>query len=121
MSLLEALEQLDGELRVDSAPGQGTRCRVILPLVVERPGWMLVHPDAQGRRRILARWQRQGIGAVGVPHCRAAVQALSERPVSQVVLVRGLVDRRLPDLLGLVRAQKVGLEVCSVQNTSVWN
>ena len=115
VSLLSALESMDGELRVDSAPGQGTRCRVVLPKVVERLNRVLVHPDPHGRRRILRLWKRRGMGAVGYGQCGAALATMAERPVGELVLARGLVDGRLQDLVSLAEAQGVGVRTLGVK------
>ncbi|HPF14685.1 MAG TPA: sensor histidine kinase, partial [Planctomycetota bacterium] len=101
VSLLAALHDLESELWVDTAPGQGTRAIIHLPAPRSDHALLLVDPDGRRRQATLQRWSAQGRRAIGVPRCSAAIRSMGESTPKALILVRGLSDRRMGDLLTL--------------------
>ncbi len=105
VSLLAALEDLQGTLDVDSAPGAGTRVRVTLPPSLDWNAALLLDPDGRRRRSWVARLQRQGVAVQGLAHADAAIRSMGEATPAGVYLARGMQDPYLTELMELAAAQ----------------
>ncbi|TDJ79779.1 MAG: HAMP domain-containing histidine kinase [Planctomycetota bacterium] len=118
-SLLEALATLGAELDVETAPGRGTRARVLLPGIPdgESPAAMVL--GSTGRRT--RAWARAlGEAGLAVHHTGTPAEALAllrRLPIELVVLARGTGqadDTRLAALLEHCARYGVRLVVASV-------
>ncbi len=105
VSLLAALEDLQGTLDVDSAPGVGTRSRVTLPQAPEGPTALLLDPDSRRRSTVTARLKRHGIEVQGMAHAAAAIRSMGEVTPTAIYAARGMQDPHWGDLCELAAAQ----------------
>ncbi len=109
VSLLSTLEEMGGELHVESGTGQGTRVQVTLPnpCDAQSPRILVVDPDSRSIQNPLRLARKNGQLALPLKNCTTAIRMVGELEVEQVWLPRGLRDVSLQDLLGLLESQGI--------------
>ena len=112
-ALIDALDELDADLLLDSAPGQGTRARVRLrsaPVGPAAERLVLLDPDPDRRVRRTRRLQECGreVSACGDP---SHALPLLSGGAAALIMARGTSGSGLEPLLELVEAEGMRLVV----------
>lgn len=99
-SLVECLTGLGAECVVESAPGEGTRFEVHLDVAApeDAPSVVLVDPDPVRRRRRQAALRAGGVEVTAVEDAAAAMAAVRDEAVGEVLVARGAGGARLEAL-----------------------
>ena len=120
VSLLGALDGLQGELHVDTAPGRGTRCRLVLQQPFDWDAALLVDPDSRRRRSLVARLNRHGVRVQAMKRASAAIRAMGDASPRAVYMVRGLQDPHVDDLVQLAETQACPIWILGSRGIVPW-
>ncbi len=116
-SLLSTLAEMEGELHVESAVGQGTRVQVTLPnpLAIDCPRTLIVDSDTRHAQSLLRVARRSGQMVLAARDCTAAIRIVGEMNIQQVWIARGLCDTSLKDLQALLVRRSIPLQLASAK------
>jgi len=117
-SLVECLTGLGAQCVVESAPGAGTRFEVRLDAAPPEnaPAVVLVDPDPERRRRRCAALRARGVAVTAVEDAAAALAAVRNEAVAEVLVARGGGGPKLEALRA--RARRWGAQVRTLDTGS---